>query len=91
MMWDNVLWAVAGTAGMSHISVQSLQCQVYKLVNSDTCPRPTTGILCGSALLESALLGRRRTLALGLAGCALSYLAFALAETNAQIVAVSLG
>lgn len=49
----------------------------------------TIGILAGGCMLESEYLGRRRTLAIGLLGCALSYLAFALAETNASMVALS--
>lgn len=61
VMWDNVLWACAGTVG----------------------------ILFGSALLEARSLGRKRTLSIGLSGCAVSYLAFALAKTDEQMVVVS--
>ena len=49
----------------------------------------TMGILFGSTLLEVKTLGRKRTLAIGLFGCAVTYLAFALARDNAVMVAVS--
>ena len=49
----------------------------------------TMGILFGSTLLEVKTLGRKRTLAIGLSGCAVTYLAFALARDNAVMVAVS--
>jgi MFS family permease len=49
----------------------------------------TVGILFGSTLLETKAFGRKRTLAIGLFGCASTYLAFALAKDNTVLVVVS--
>ena len=49
-----------GLAGLSKIYISRrpmplniLECQVSKMVNSDTCPRPTTGLVLGVRLADA--------------------------------------
>lgn len=103
VMTDNMLWAGAGTVGIlfgsTLLESKTLgrRCVTLLLDARIAQCRPSASIKLGAirsllrSLTHSCVGGCSRTLAIGLLGCALSYLAFALARGNAAMVAVSIG